>query len=320
MIKFLYPQYLFFIFLSIIASFFYLKRVKRLKAIIGSEEIAQIYFNRIKCRTFLFSLSFCFLCVALASPMYGTQLISIKEKGASLIFVIDISNSMTIKERDVSRLSRAKYIADYTIEKYPNIAFGLVLAKGDGVLSIPLTFEHDVLREQISLLSPLMMSEAGTNLEKGILKAISHFCKDRSDFRIVLVLTDGEETKGEMMKTVKEIAKNNVFLVLVGLGTKEGGRIDILNEAGEKTSRLSVLEEENLKEVARLCEGLYVNGEDTTTLKALFGILDEHTIQKEKISFKKEERSRRSEAAFFALLLFCSGVIVGMNKFSFRFF
>ena len=312
MIKFLYPEYLLLMLLALPVAFFYLRRVKGLKEIIGNEKLAKSYFNRIKYRTLFFSMAFCFLCIALATPLYGTRLTSIQKKGASLLFVMDISNSMMVKEKDVSRLSWAKYLANYTVEKYPNIAFGLVLAKGDGVLSIPLTFEHDVLQEQIALLSPSLMSEAGTNLEKGILKALSSFYAERSDFRFIFLFTDGEETKGDLMRTVQEIAKDNVFLVIVGVGDKEGGAIEILNEEGKRITKHSVLQEEKLKEMAKLCEGIYVKGSDFASLKTVFDILDEHTAEKEKISFKKEEKNRISEASFLALLFFCLGVLIEM--------
>ena len=315
MIKFLYPQYLLLSFLCLPASFFYLRRVHLLREIIGNERMRKNYLTRIKWRTLFFSISFCFLCIALACPIYGFRLSSIKKKGASLMFVMDISNSMTIKEGDASRLSWAKYLADYVIEKYPNIAFGLVLAKGDGVLSIPLTFEHYLLKEQINSLSPLLMSDAGTNLEQGVLKALSSFYAERQDFRFLLLFTDGEETKGDLMRSVEEIVKNNVFLVIVGVGTVEGGTIEILNEDGEKSLKLSTLKEEKLKEVAKLCDGIYVHGTNFASLKALFDVLDEHTAEKEKIAFKKEEKSRESEASFFALLFFCLGVAVGMSSF-----
>lgn len=318
MIKFLYPECLILSFLCLPASLFYLKRVSMLKEIIGSEKIAKSYFNRIKWRTFFFSLAFCFLCVALAVPIYGTHLTSVQKKGASLLFVMDISNSMTIKEGKVSRLSWAKYIANYTVEKYPNIAFGLLLAKGDGILFTPLTFEHDMLKEQITSLSPLLMSAAGTNLEKGVMKALSSFYAERGDFKIILLFTDGGETKGDLMRTVKEIVKNNVFLMIIGVGTYEGGTLDILNEDGKKITKRSVLEEEKLKEVAKLCKGIYILGEDFASIKTLFDVLDGYTVEKEKISFKKEEKNRISEASFLALLFFCLGVAIGTTGFHIR--
>ena len=311
MIKFLYPEYLLLTFLCFPASFFYLRRVKQLAEIAGIKDVATNYFNRIKVRTFLFSISFCFLCIALASPIYGTRLISIQKKGASLLFVMDISNSMMVKENNLSRLSQAKYIANYIVEKYPNIAFGLVLAKGDGVLSIPLTFEHEVLKEQISNLSPSLMSYAGTNLEKGILRALSSFYNEREDFRSILLFTDGGETKGDLLRAVEQINKHNVFFTIIGVGTEEGGTLEVLNEDGKKITKRTVLEDEKLKEVARLCNGIYVKGEDFASLHTVFDLLDKHTVAKEKISFKQEGKNRISEASFFALLFFCLGVIIG---------
>jgi len=314
MIKFLHPEYLLIILFTPFASLFYLMRVQRLKNLILPEKIAKRYFDRIKYRTFFFSLAFCFLCISLAGPLYGKRLVSVQKKGASLMFVMDISSSMMVEEKNVSRLARAKYIADFIIEKYPNIAFGLTLAKGEGILSIPLTFDANVVKEQISILSPHIMSSVGTNLESGISTSLSSFPRDRSDAHIVLLFTDGEETKGELKRVVSEVIKNDVLLIIVGLGTKEGGVIEVLNEKCEKVKKLSVQNSEKLQEVARLCEGLYINGENFASLAKIFEVLEAHTVQKEKVAFKQEDKVRRSETAFMALLLFCLGVMVGMLR------
>jgi len=225
MIKFLYPQYLLLCLLVIPSSIFYLIRIKNLVKIIGKE--AKNYIIKLKFRTLLFSLSWLFLCIALASPIYGTRLVLDQKKGASVIFVMDISNSMTIKENEVSRLNTSKYLADFIVKKYNQHSFGLVLAKGNGVLSVPLTFEKISVLENINLLSPLRVSSSGTNLELGVLKAIDSFNNERSNSKIIILFTDGDETKGNLLDVAKAISESDVTLIIVGVGTKEGGEIEI---------------------------------------------------------------------------------------------
>ena len=88
MIKFLYPQYLLLCLLAVPASIFYLTRIKSLTKIIDKD--AKRYVIKLKLRTLLFSIGWLCLCTALASPVYGTKLIAIQRKGASIIFVMDV--------------------------------------------------------------------------------------------------------------------------------------------------------------------------------------------------------------------------------------
>ena len=239
MIKFLYPQYLLLCFLLIPSSIFYLARIKNLVNIIGKEE--KNYIIKLKLRTFLFSLAWIFLCVALATPVYGTKLVPIQKKGASIIFVMDVSNSMTIKENNISRLSTSKHLADFIIQKYNQYSFALVLAKGEGVLSVPLTFEKTTVLENINALSPLRLTSGGTDLEQGLLKAIASFNNELSNSKIIILFTDGDETKGQLLDVAKIILESEVMLIIVGVGTKEGGDIEVINEEGKKINKHSNL-------------------------------------------------------------------------------
>ena len=270
MIKFLYPQYLLLCFLLIPSSIFYLARIKNLVKIIRKEE--KNYIIKLKLRTFLFSLAWIFLCVALATPVYGTKLVPIQKKGASIIFVMDVSNSMTIKENNISRLSTSKYLADFIIQKYNQYSFALVLAKGEGVLSVPLTFEKTTVLENINALSPLRLTSSGTDLEQGLLKAIASFNNELSNSKIIILFTDGDETKGQLLDVAKIILESEVMLIIVGVGTKEGGDIEVINEEGKKINKHSNLKEDLLIEMAKLSGNgsTYIN---SNSLYSLFFVL-----------------------------------------------
>ena len=89
MIKFLYPQYLLLCLLAVPASIFYLTRIKSLTKIIDRD--AKRYVIKLKLRTLLFSIAWIFLCIALATPVYGTRLVKDQKKGFSIIFVISLA-------------------------------------------------------------------------------------------------------------------------------------------------------------------------------------------------------------------------------------
>ncbi|MGP1439085.1 MAG: vWA domain-containing protein [Treponema sp.] len=312
MINFLYPHYLLFCFLVIPCSFFYLIRINKLVKIIGKKTKAKSYIIKLKIRTLLFSLAWICLCISLASPIYGTKIVSIQKRGASIIFVMDISNSMMIKDNDVSRLSMSKYLADFIVQKYSQHAFGLVLAKGEGILSVPLTFEHGIILENINSLSPLRLTSIGTNLELGLLKAINSFNNERSNSKIIVLFTDGDETHGKLLDVANVISESKITLIVVGVGTKEGGNIKVLDNKGETIEKHSELKEELLIEMAKLSDNdsIYINSNSFLSLKKMFSILDNYNSNTEKIIFKKEPKNISAELSLFSLIFFCIGVII----------
>ena len=310
MIKFLYPQYLLLCLLVIPSSIFYLIRIKNLVKIIDKE--AKKYIIKLKLRTLLFSVAWIFLCIALAIPTYGTKLVAIQKKGASIIFVMDISNSMTIKENNVSRLNTSKYLADFIVQKYNQHSFGLVLAKGDGILSVPLTFEHATVLENINSLSSQRLTSSGTNLELGLLKAIACFNNERDNSKIIILFTDGDETKGSLLDVAKVISESDVTLIIIGVGTKEGGNIEVVDQEGKKINKHSQLKESLLIEMAKLSNNgsIYVNSNSFLSLKKMFSMLDDYDNNTEKIIFQKETKTISVELGLCGLLFFCIGVII----------
>jgi len=316
MIKLLNPQYLFLSLLCLPCTFLYIKKLSLLKKIVNNEKKAKKYFIKLKIRTLLFSISWCFLCLALSSPIYGFKYIPIQKKGASIIFVMDISNSMKIKDTEISRLATEKYLADYIIQKYNHCAFALVLGKGEGILSIPLTFEYHTLQEDIAKLTPNRMSVSGTNLESALSKAINSFNTERDDMHIIIMFTDGGETKGNVLKLSDAISNSDIMLLIVGVGTKEGGYIEIVDRDGEKIKKHSALNEELLLTLSNNCKNnsTYIDSNSFLSLNSMFELLDKYTFNKEKLTFTKEEVCRSGELSLVALILFFIGILLSYEK------
>ncbi len=319
MVKFLYPQYLILSFLSLPALLFYLAQLNKLKSFLEGEKAGKRYIFLLKLRSVFFCLSWIFASIALSAPTYGIQNVPIQKKGASIIFVMDISNSMTIKEDGTSRLSFSKYIADLIIKKYPEYAYALVVAKGDGVLRVPLTFENATIQENIDSLTPQDLSSAGTNLEEGLLRAATSFNKKRGNSHIVILFTDGGETFGNILNACDALYENEIRLIIVGMGSKEGGEGEVINKDKNIEKVKSALNEDLLKEMVRRCknESLYIEGSSLSSLKELFSSLTEYKGNTEKISFREEVVNRSGEVSLLSLCFFCIGMVI---TYKFKFF
>lgn len=315
MIKFENAEYLFLLVFLVPAYFLYFLKLKKIKILCTHIEHSNFLLKKLKLRTLFFSLSWISLVTALACPLYGSKSFFVHKEGLSVIFVMDVSKSMTIEDVGTDRLTAGKYFADFLINRYKKNAFGLVVAKGDGVLAVPLSFEHGAVLNAIMNLSAFSMSSAGTNLEAGVMKALNSFSNESSNFKIIVLITDGEETKGSLIKAAEVINKSDVIFIAAGIGSKNGGGITAFNEQGEKFLKHSSLNEKFLREAAAAAgdNSFYVqafplSGFNSSLVK-IFDYLDSKNKGAEKIISVREPVKRNFEFSLFAFIFFCLGFI-----------
>jgi len=72
----------------------------------------------------------------------------------------------------------------------------------------------------------------GTMIGSGIEVALKSFSKDVPTQKAIVVVSDGENTEGDVMSAVEDSKKAGVRVYSVGMGTPEGGPIPVLNQNG----------------------------------------------------------------------------------------
>lgn len=212
MISFENSVYLFFILFLLpvwFISYINLKKIK--KAYSGLENTKKII-KKAKIRAFFFSAAWIFLILGLACPLWGSKPVSVRRRGVSVMFVSDISKSMSLQDIQPSRIAVQRQFLKILLEKMHKTsaesAAGLVITKGEGVLSVPLSFEKNALSSAIDALSPLILSSTGTNLEAGVLRALDSFGENRGNSKIIVLCTDGGETSGSLLHAAEKNKKD----------------------------------------------------------------------------------------------------------------
>lgn len=211
--------------------------------------------RRIKLRIFCWSIAWVNLCIALAGPSWGTRLIPVQKSGAAVSFVFDISYSMEALDtpyEGVTRLQAAARYANSLLEHMPDTAVSAVLAKGDGVIAVPLTEDMHAVQALISSLSPSLMSSVGTSLGSGVNAAVRSFPMQTGRHSSIVVFTDGEETDGTLIKAVDNALKGGFNVVIVGFGLPSETTV----YAGDgKTPVQTALREADIKKVISKVNG-----------------------------------------------------------------
>ena len=177
--------------------------------------------RRIKSRVFCWTIAWINLCIALADPAWGTKLIPVQKSGAAAAFVFDISYSMNALDtpfEGVTRLEAAARYAGSLIDHMEDTAVSAILAKGDGVIAVPLTEDANAVRSLMSSLSPSLLSSTGSSLGSGVNAAVRSFPVQTGRHSSIVVFTDGEETDGTFLKEVDNALKGGFSVVIVGFG------------------------------------------------------------------------------------------------------
>jgi Ca-activated chloride channel family protein len=198
-----------------------------------------------------------------------------------LLVAVDLSGSMETQDftdaggKTVDRLTAVKQVLDAFLARRDGDRIGLILFGSAAFVQAPFTGDLEVVRElldetQIRMLGPRTMLGDAMGL------AINLFERSEVDERVLIVLTDGNDT-GSLVppERAAEIARDNgvvVHTVAIGDPTAVGEQ---------------ALDEKTLENIAATTGGGYFHASDTEELEAIYDHLDEiNPRQVETLSYR----------------------------------
>jgi Ca-activated chloride channel homolog len=210
----------------------------------------------------LFAIACCF--AALARPQYGVKWVDVKRKGIDILFAIDTSKSMLAEDVRPNRLQRAKYgVLDF-IGQLEGDRVGLMPFAGSAFLMCPMTIDYSAFESSLHALDTAIIPKGGTDLAAVIAEAEA-VLSNEANHKILVLITDGENLEGDVMRAAKRAAEKGMTIYTVGVGTSEGelipltrnGKTGFVKDASG-TFITSHLDEKSLTEIAEATAGLYV--------------------------------------------------------------
>ncbi len=204
--------------------------------------------TRIFARIFLRCLAWCALVLAYSGISWGAISTPVQKNGSAISLVFDISYSMTARDMQgkFSRLEASKSYARALLERLEGSAVSVVLAKGSGVLAIPLTEDFNAVFNLIETLSPAMVSSAGSDLGEGVNAALKSFPRNGSKECVIWLFTDGDETSSSLASALNAALRQGVSVVIVGFGSES--EIEIVSGDGE-TPVKTALRSEKIRKI-----------------------------------------------------------------------
>ena len=147
MFKFASPYFL--ILIPVVLFLFLKKRKNQGIEVPGIEPIKNFKLKTKKylIGKYLILLSLILMIIALARPQLLSENRIVKKDGIDIAISLDLSQSMLQEDFTPNRLEKAKEVLDEFIDKRGNDRLSLIVFGGDAYTKVPLTFDHNVIKE-----------------------------------------------------------------------------------------------------------------------------------------------------------------------------
>ncbi|MCL2213811.1 MAG: VWA domain-containing protein [Treponema sp.] len=259
------------------------------------------------------------LFLSAAGPSIKTTETVLLNRGADIIFILDVSPSMAAIDMgggnrfDVGRTLLAEFA-----HKRPSDSVGLVAVGEDAVLMLPPTLDRQALDIRLGQLRIGELGD-GTALGMGISVAAYHLEKSNAKRKVAVLITDGENNAGAVHPETAAGYLSDIGVSFWVIAVGSAGEVPIdyvdpytrIRRTGIFDSRYDV---ESLKRLSVIGGGNFIAAHSADTFASAFSQLDdsEITIQRSRII------SRMSSLTF--QFLICSVAIIISVKFIRRFF
>jgi Ca-activated chloride channel family protein len=273
MLKFEHPDYLWFLATlpALLAWFVFvgLRKKKLLRQIVSDKLLGQLSpelsGGKVLFKQGILLMAIAFLVLAVANPQVGTRIEEVKREGIDLFVALDVSLSMKAEDIKPSRLEKAKRDISALLKKLAGDRVGMIVFAGDAFVQFPLTADYSAADLFISSVDVDAVPTPGTVIASAIETALRSFPKDVPTQKAIIVVSDGENTEGDVLAAVEEAKTQNVRVYTVGMGSPEGGPIPVYEgdtRVDYKRDRngsivLSKIDEPMLQQIADATGGSY---------------------------------------------------------------
>ena len=217
--------------------------------------------------------------LAASRPQWLGEAIAIPVSGRDLVLAVDLSDSMRtgdfkIEGKQVNRLQATKQVASEFIEGRHGDRLGLILFGTQAYLQAPLTFDSKTVNRLLQE-SAIGLAGERTAIGDAIGLAIKRLDPETDNSRVLILMTDGANTAGEVtpLKAAQLAADRGLKIYTIGIGADE--QIENTWFGLRRVNPSAQLDEETLREIARISGGRYFRARDSEALAQIYQLLDE---------------------------------------------
>lgn len=225
-------------------------------------------------------LALTLLIVALAGPRTGSSVVDIDAEGVAIVLTLDISSSMLAEDLSpTNRMEVARATAREFVQRREYDRIGMVAFAGEALTQVPITIDYDVLLESLhNLQAGSGMLEDGTAIGTAIATAANRLRRVDGKSRVILLVTDGENNRGEIdpLTAARAAAAYGIKIYTVGIGTEGVARVPVARGPfGVQYATLPVhIDETLLTQIAEMSGARYYRAQTREALQRIFAEID----------------------------------------------
>ncbi|WP_105168722.1 vWA domain-containing protein [Pseudoalteromonas sp. T1lg23B] len=223
------------------------------------------------------SLLWLLLVVAAANPQWLDEPIALPNEGRDIMLAVDLSGSMTEQDmeyqgRYIDRLSVVKAVLGDFIEQRQGDRLGLILFGDTAFLQTPLTRDLNTVSQMLSEAQIGLVGRA-TAIGDALGLAVKRFSQKQQSNRVLILLTDGQNTAGNLSPDDALILarEEGIKVYTVGVGSDGRGGFSLFGMGGVGGGSI---DEATLKHIAKETGGLYFRAKDVAGLQQIYQELD----------------------------------------------
>lgn len=194
------------------------------------------------------------------------------------MIAVDLSGSMQVEDMEirgqtVNRLQMLKVVLGDFIERRQGDRLGLILFGDDAYMQTPMTYDRETVKQ---MLDETVLGLVGkkTAIGDAIALAVKRFDEKEESNRVLLLLTDGQNTAGKIKpeQALELAVDKNITIYTIGIGADE-----MLQRTIFGTRRVNVsndLDEASLKQLADQTGGQYFRARDSQSMSEIYQLLD----------------------------------------------
>lgn len=266
---FAHPNYFFLLLLIpvffIVQAVVFRLRARRIRRF-GNEELVRNLMpsyskTKVWVRLSFFAVAFLFMVIAASRPQMGAVLKEQKTKGAEVMIVLDVSNSMLAQDYSPNRLERAKLAISRVVDKLRDDRLGLIVFAGSSFVQLPVTADYVSAKMFLNTISTESVPVQGTAIGDAIRTAMRSFSSQSDKSRAIVIITDGENHEDDPVEAARQAAGLGIRVFVIGVGSPEGKMIPVGGDyLRDRNGEIVVtrLDEKVLMDIADAGNGVYV--------------------------------------------------------------
>lgn len=212
-------------------------------------------FSSIAIKFFLRSAYLTLMIFALLGPNFGITETEARSSAKDIYLAFDLSESMNATDVEPSRLDRAKSEAIGILNVFPSDKIGLIVFDSDAYIYTPLTYDHNILKNNILGLKTNILKSGGTNynnLFSLIYDKFNIIDLASEQARVAVVISDGENFETVENNWYKLFKNLKINLLFWGVGSSAGSKIPKLNGFKKDSEGNEVITTLDVKQIDEL--------------------------------------------------------------------